>query len=807
MVLKKGELSIKINDKIDRLEVLFNPEEYSISTQPEIATKKDINGNDEYESSGFITETLSMTLIFDAYDFKDLEKEQLSVRGCIEKLENLIDNKDDSSKSIPTCEFAWGEFKFEGVLKSLSQTYTRFSPNGIPLRASVKITIERTVIVETVAYKAEDHPTVESTQTNAQVSLSDKSAESNMKISPSEELAETNTQDSSMEEESCESIMQDNTNLEEKYSNLSNPAYEIMINNKKLEDNPILLSSVEVDTSTTKADSFTLKVSNAFDNNENKFMWIEDFFTPGYEVEIKLGYGDVRETVFNGYITSVSFGFPGKECPEVIVSGMDASFKMMKGIKSFSWTNMKYSEVVENIASKYKFKAKTIEATEILYEIIEQSRMTDYQFIAWMAERSNFEFFITGKELFFRKPLKDKKPEIKLEVGKYKINLQVDQDIGDQVGAVTVRGWDHKKKEEFEDKVQDVEVGDYDKAGAEFIRELVGGDTTEYIYSNEDSKDSAGKRAKMILNSSAMNFITGKGEWCGVPEIIAGKYVKFSGAGENIDKLYYITSANHIMDESGYRTSFEFGGSRNSSIKEHIGSNESNSFNLNSRIFGVTIGVVTNNKDPEKMGRVKLKLPLRECQNETNWARVATLMTGKEMGSFFLPEVGDEVLVAFNEGDVSRPFVIGALWNSKEGPPLTNEDGKNNIRKLKSRSGNEVIFYDEDGKESIEIKTKAGQTIKMEDDSEGKLTLRDKSGKNLLEIVSQNNQIILKADMKIDIQAGTSKITMDGTKNSIELESSMEIKLKAQKLDIEGGTINIKSDGPLALKGAIVKLN
>jgi Uncharacterized protein conserved in bacteria len=243
------------------------------------------------------------------------------------------------------------------------------------------------------------------------------------------------------------------------------------------------------------------------------------------------------------------------------------------------------------------------------------------------------------------------------------------------------------------------------------------------------------------------------------------------------------------------------------SFLDYIDIRENNIGNLNSRIFGVTIGMVTNNKDPENLGRVKLKLPIRECLNETNWARVATLMAGKEMGSYFLPEVGDEVLVAFYEGDVSRPFVIGALWNSKEGPPLTNGDGKNNMRKIKSRNGNELIFNDEEGKESIEIKTKAGQILKMEDSSEGKLTLSDKSGKNLLEIQGSSNQITIKADMKIDIEAGSCKVTMDGTQNSITVESSMQMKLKAQMMDIEAAQMNIKSDGPLNLKGAIVKIN
>lgn len=235
---------------------------------------------------------------------------------------------------------------------------------------------------------------------------------------------------------------------------------------------------------------------------------------------------------------------------------------------------------------------------------------------------------------------------------------------------------------------------------------------------------------------------------------------------------------------------------------------EANDESNQARIYGLSIGIVTNNKDPENLGRIKLKLPLRECTNETVWARVSTFMAGKEMGAYFLPEVGDEVLVGFLEGDVSRPFVIGALWNSEDTPPLKNDDGKNNIRKIKSRNGNEIILNDEEGKESLEIKTKSGHTLKMEDGSTNKIQLKDKSGNNLLEIDGQNNQVNIKGNMKINLEAGSCKVTIDSAQNLVNIESGMQMKLKAQMIDIEAGAnMNIKSSGMLNLKGSMVKIN
>ena len=92
-----------------------------------------------------------------------------------------------------------------------------------------------------------------------------------------------------------------------------------------------------------------------------------------------------------------------------------------------------------------------------------------------------------------------------------------------------------------------------------------------------------------------------------------------------------------------------------------------------SRIYGVVVGIVTNNQDPDGMGRIKVKLPRISGEDESNWARVVSFMAGKEMGAFFLPEVEDEVLVAFEHGDINQPYVIGSLWNGVDAPPLKND--------------------------------------------------------------------------------------------------------------------------------------
>ena len=192
-------------------------------------------------------------------------------------------------------------------------------------------------------------------------------------------------------------------------------------------------------------------------------------------------------------------------------------------------------------------------------------------------------------------------------------------------------------------------------------------------------------------------------------------------------------------------------------------------------------GIVTNNKDPEELGRVKVNFPWRGENEESYWARVASLMAGNERGMVFYPEVEDEVLVAFEHGDINHPCVIGALWNRKDKPPETNSDGKNNIRIIKSRSGHEIIFNDEESKEKIEILSKSGHTIVLDDSSE-KIEIKDKSGSNF--------------------------IVIDSAKNSVTIESTGNLSIKSRKIDIEAsGMMNIKAGGNLTIEGSLVKIN
>lgn len=190
---------------------------------------------------------------------------------------------------------------------------------------------------------------------------------------------------------------------------------------------------------------------------------------------------------------------------------------------------------------------------------------------------------------------------------------------------------------------------------------------------------------------------------------------------------------------------------------------------MSERGNGVLIGTVLDLKDPEKLGRVRVQLPQYGDQ-PSDWARVASPMAGKERGFFFQPEVGDEVLVAFENGDPRRAYVLGTLWSKVDKPPKRDgNDADNNLRLIHSRSGHRVVLDDTKGSEKIEI--------------------THKNGKNKVVITDQKIEVIGESgDMTISAPNGTLKIdamTIDiKAKTTMSVDGGNSLTLKGTKVDI-----------------------
>lgn len=232
-------------------------------------------------------------------------------------------------------------------------------------------------------------------------------------------------------------------------------------------------------------------------------------------------------------------------------------------------------------------------------------------------------------------------------------------------------------------------------------------------------------------------------------------------------------------------------------------------------ITGVMTAKVTDNEDPKGLGRVKVTYPNRDSDDESYWARIATEMASSGYGTFFLPEVGDEVLVAFEDGDIHHPFVVGSLYNGKRPPAEDNGSGDNNIRQIKSRSGHMLDFDDTDGEELVKIETSAGHVIKLEDESGSeKVTIEDKSGSNAITMDSSSNEVSVEAGQTLSLSAPTIELNADSevsisSKAKINMEGKAKVNVSSKgQLNVESnGMMGVKSTGILTLEGSLIQIN
>ena len=202
------------------------------------------------------------------------------------------------------------------------------------------------------------------------------------------------------------------------------------------------------------------------------------------------------------------------------------------------------------------------------------------------------------------------------------------------------------------------------------------------------------------------------------------------------------------------------------------------------KVFEPVIGVVTDNKDPSKLGRVKVKMPILSDADTTFWVPIVMLGAGKNRGWFFIPEVEDEVLVMFEQGDINRPLVVGALWGGKDKPPDKNP-GSNPRRVIKSRQGSKITF----------------------DDEEMKIIIEDGTGKGKLTFDSNANKIIieaLKGDVCFQSPTGDTQIVA----KEIEMKAGTNIEIHAgSKMDWGTGAKVEVSSPSVALSGSMANAN
>lgn len=534
---------------------------------------------------------------------------------------------------------------------------------------------------------------------------------------------------------------------------------------------------IEVDDSLNLADMFTIYL------HDPNLTWSDsDALAVGKSVEILAPGDSGRVRLISGEITSAESRFVTGAGATLLVRGYDQSHRLNRGRQTKTFIQMTDSDMATKIARETGLKVE-VDPTREVYEYVLQDNQTNLEFLQSRARRIGYRVFVEEGTLYFKSAPKGAQQVPVLEWGVNLTSLETRLTTFQQVKEIVVRGWSPKGKKEIvgrATRAQEMpEIGETNRGG-ELSEKAFGMAGAQIIVDHPVSTQAeADTLAQSVCDEIGGDFIQAEGACSGNPNVQAGAIIELKGPSRRFSGRYRVSHAFHRYDAQGYVTRFSISGRHANTLGEILkGGNSSSS-------HSVVVGIVTNNKDPQGQGRVKVRFPWLADQVESQWARVASPMAGKGRGMFFLPEVDDEVLLAFEQGDMNHPYVLGALWNGLDKPPEANTNGKNNIRKITSRSGHEIIFDDDDTtkREKLEIHTKAGHRILL-DDSAGqeKIEIEDKTGSNAVKI--------------------------DSVQNSIDISSQMKLNIKAQMIQIEAGaTMTLKANGVLTIQGAMVKIN
>jgi phage protein D/phage baseplate assembly protein gpV len=528
----------------------------------------------------------------------------------------------------------------------------------------------------------------------------------------------------------------------------------------------------------------------------------------GFEFHAKLEVKAARtgeaaeQSLFIGKVYHLGFEYDAGAAVTV-VGAFDGSYALCNGLKTATYCNVTDADLARQLAQAAGLTAGEIESTSVVHEHLSQVNETDWSLLLRRAREIDFDCRVVGDKLDFKKSAEAQEaPEpgdfqatdrLQLTPGGNLEQLTVRVTAAQQVTEVEVRGWDPKRKEGL---VATAPARSREAAAQDAPDALAnggangGGGSPRHVTATLPLTTQAGCDAAAASEAErvASTSVHAEGVARGDPRIVSGVPVSIGQTGGRFDGKFTITTVRHVFGPSGYRIFFTASGRQDRSV---LGLLNGAVPTRPTAPPGVVIGVVTNISDPDKLGRVKLKFPWLSDDYESFWARVVYLGAGVDRGLLLPPEVNDEVVCVFEQGDVRSPIVIGGLYNGVDTAPkgggVDASSGKVVTRALRSRKGNELVLIDTDGGEKIELRTPDGKTELVMDHAGGKIT------------VHAEKDVVVDAggDVKVDAK-GNASVKASG---NVRLEANGSGTFKANS------GLTLESSGTVTVKGAAIRLN
>jgi phage protein D/phage baseplate assembly protein gpV len=485
-----------------------------------------------------------------------------------------------------------------------------------------------------------------------------------------------------------------------------------------------------------------------------------------------------------------------------VVRGFDPAHRLFRGRRTETYTQVTASDVAKKVAQRAGLTLGTVDATSTVFDHLSQGGVSDWEFLDGLAREIGHEVAVKDGKFEFRAPKpatdapapKSEQAEpLLLRQGSDLIRFRAVVTSAEQVKEVQVRGWDVASKKALVGtapaKTRSAQLSGTGVAPTDLAKTF--GDpvyvATDVPFRIQSEVDAAAKALSEQIAGASAEF---EGAARGNPKIRAGTAIAIDNLGAPFDGKYVVTSSRHNYDQAnGYTTHFAVTGRQERSLfglASGTGSRRAQT--------GVAIAQVSDARDPQHQGRVKLTFPWLSDDYVSDWARTVHAGAGKDRGFYVLPEVGDEVLVAFEQGDIRRPYVVGGLFNGVDTPkpgPIDDVDGGSgaiNRRSVVSRRGHRIDLLDQDGrKEGIALATGDGKHTFTLDATGSTVTLHS------------DGSVTIEAKSGVTVDAGTGSLKLTGGDVSITATTG---------LTLDGGpSVKVNASGQVAVSGGMIRLN
>lgn len=515
-------------------------------------------------------------------------------------------------------------------------------------------------------------------------------------------------------------------------------------------------------------------------------------FVPGKEIEVKAGYHSKEDTVFKGVIVGQGLRMAKGGPSLLMIDCRDKATKMTVGRKNAYFADMKDSEIMDEIIGTYDGLTADVASTSTKHTQMVQYYATDWDFVVSRAEMNGLLVFNDDGAVTIQKPEVKGEADLQLYYGETIVEMEVEMDSRSQYAAVKSYSWDFSGQELLEMEGEDPGFSEAGNLAGSDLTDVVGLETFELKHSGKVTDAELQSWADATLLRSRMAKIRGRVKFQGFSAIKPGQTLEINGVGERFTGKVFVAGINHDISRNGWETDVEFGLSPKWFMRQFDDISGMPASELLPGIHGLHIGVVVALEgDPDGEDRIQVRMPLVSDAEDGTWARIAAADAGDQRGFVFRPEIDDEVILGFINGDPRDPVVLGVMHSSAKPAPIPGADD-NHEKGIFSREGMKVLFNDD--KVSLTLETPGGYKVVLDEDA-GTLLLEDGNG-NKMEMSSSG--ITIESGKDINIKA-SGDVNIEGVNGNFKASAQF-------KAEGSAGA-EISSGATMVVKGSIVQIN